>query len=415
MSLFVIELFVAMALFCRHAGRPSWRHAWLVVALYVVLTVLTCLGLLDTGGVVRSSLYYAVVFLVCTHTVSRVFSLSPVASLVVGTLGYCMQHLSSDVSFIFLADLYSSGMNLLLFQLANTAFLAIDYLAIWFLVARDFKVDEDVARRRSLWVFACALTVLFLIVFRLLFPETQTGQMRVVLYVYDALVTLFVMLTLVTLSRVDGLRSDLATQEAIWRGKRDQYELARDNMELINIKCHDIRKHVRAMGDASISQESIERIHESINIYDAQTRTGNEALDVVLTEKRLFCSQAGIELICMADGSGLSFMPDDDVYFLFCNILDNAIEATLNLADDERRSITLTVRREGGFVTVREDNFYDGDLRFVEGLPATTKTDRANHGFGMRSIRRCAEEHGGELKVRAEKGVFSLVVLLPEA
>lgn len=77
------------------------------------------------------------------------------------------------------------------------------------------------------------------------------------------------------------------------------------------------------------------------------------------------------------------------------------------------RSINLTVKREAGLVSIREDNFFEGELHFEDGLPRTTKSDRSNHGFGMRSIRRCAEEYGGELRVRAEGGVFSLTMLFP--
>ncbi len=406
-GLFVFELFAASLVFCCHAGRANWRKAWPVPVLYAVSAWAV------TWAGYHSNLYYAAVFLVVCYSVGRVFSLSRVSALVAGTLGYCTQHLASDFSFALLAVAGIQSSNAGLFMAANTVVLLALYAVVWALVGRDFKIDEAVVQRRSQWVAACVATVFFLIVFRLYFVETRSGEVQGTLYIYDALVTIFVMLFLVTLSRVDRLRADIATQEAIWQGKRDQYELARDNMDLINIKCHDIRKQVRSMGAAGLSAESIERIHDSIRVYDAQAKTGNEALDVVLTEKRLFCSQAGIELICMADGTGLSFMADDDVYFLFGNILDNAIEAALNLTDDERRSINLTVRREGGFVSVREDNFFEGTVEFQDGLPRTTKADRANHGFGMRSIRRCAEEYGGELRVKADNGVFSLTMLFP--
>lgn len=410
-GLIIFELFAASLVFCCHAGRPCWRKAMPVPALYLTTTVPVLLG---APAVYSQVLFYVVVFSVVCWAVGRAFSLSRVSALVVGTLGYCTQHLASDVSFAALAISVDADGGALAFAAANTLVLLAIYLVVWALIGRSFKIDEAVVQQRSRWVAACAASVFFLIAFRLWFVEPQVGMAQKTLYVYDALVTVFLMLFLVTLSRVDGLRADIATQEAIWQGKRDQYELARDNMDLINIKCHDIRKRVGSMGgNAALSHDSIEQIRDSIRVYDAQAKTGNEALDVVLTEKRLFCSQAGIELICMADGSGLAFMTDDDVYFLFGNILDNAIEAVLNLAEGDRRSINLTVRREAGFVSIREDNFFDGELRFEGGLPRTTKGDRANHGFGMKSVRRCAEEYGGELRVRADGGVFSLTMLFP--
>lgn len=44
---------------------------------------------------------------------------------------------------------------------------------------------------------------------------------------------------------------------------------------------------------------------------------------------------------------------------------------------------------------------------------ARTKGDLENHGFGTRSLRALAERYGGSLTMRAENGVFSLLVLLP--
>ena len=408
-----IELFVASLMFCTNVGRPAWGRAWPVPAFYVLAALAYAYGPIDVTVQPAATFYFAVIFLVSTATVAWVFSLDPVSALVVGTLGYCTQHLSSDAAFALLGWLFGDGLDGLAFLAGEYLCLAVGYVAIWFAVARGFRMDRSVLARRKSWVIASVATVFFLIVFRLTFAETQTGGIRTAFYVYDGLVTLFLMLTLMLFSRVDRLRADNAAQEAIWQRKRDQYELARDNMELINIKCHDIRKRVRSMGAAQLSESSIEQIRESIRIYDAQVKTGNEALDVILTEKQLLCSQAGIELICMADGAALSFMPEDDVYFLFGNILDNAIEAVLNVVDDEKRSINLTARREGGFVTVREDNYFEGELTFSDGLPRTTKQDRSNHGFGMKSIRRCVYEHGGEMHVRAESGAFSLVLLFP--
>lgn len=51
--------------------------------------------------------------------------------------------------------------------------------------------------------------------------------------------------------------------------------------------------------------------------------------------------------------------------------------------------------------------------RFEDGLPATTKEDVTNHGFGTRSMRLIAERYGGALKLGAENGVFYVNALLP--
>lgn len=194
-----------------------------------------------------------------------------------------------------------------------------------------------------------------------------------------------------------------------------QYELSARNIEIINRKCHDIRRHLRALEftDEEGRAKAIADMEKSVSIYDSETLTDNPALNTVLSEKRLYCSEHGISLTCAASGISLSFMTPADIYILFGNILDNAIEAVSRL-EKEKRIITLTATERGGVICIREDNWYDGNLRFSDGLPATTKTDEPGyHGYGVKSIRHIAEKYGGSLNIDTEGNIFRLLVILP--
>ena len=78
------------------------------------------------------------------------------------------------------------------------------------------------------------------------------------------------------------------------------------------------------------------KIEKSVQIYSAIVRTGNEILDTILTEKSLICENSGIHINCVADGSLLAFMNPVDLYTLFGNALDNAIEAVRKLESKEK-------------------------------------------------------------------------------
>lgn len=49
------------------------------------------------------------------------------------------------------------------------------------------------------------------------------------------------------------------------------------------------------------------------------------------------------------------------------------------------------------------------------GLPVTGKSDKANHGFGIRSMQLLAEKYGGELTFRQEGDIVNTYILLPLA
>lgn len=150
-----------------------------------------------------------------------------------------------------------------------------------------------------------------------------------------------------------------------------------------------------------------------MDIYDCGLKTQCAALDVVLASKSLMCLNKQIELTCMADGRRLAFMEDADIYALFGNILDNAIEAVEQLDDEERRLISLSVHVREHFLHVSEENYYSGDLVMDRGLPMTTKEDKRFHGFGMQSIRMLTEKYGGDLRLRASGGIYRLSILFP--
>ena len=81
-------------------------------------------------------------------------------------------------------------------------------------------------------------------------------------------------------------------------------------------------------------------------IYDNIYQTGNDALDLVLTEKSLLCDEYNIKLSSMIDGAALDFMNTTDVYALFGNLLDNAIESVMKEPDEEKRIISVQMAKK---------------------------------------------------------------------
>ena len=197
------------------------------------------------------------------------------------------------------------------------------------------------------------------------------------------------------------------------RQRAQQYEISKDTIDMINVKCHDIKYKIGAL----LAQKGVpdaadvSDLYESISIYDTKVETGNTMLDVLLTEKSLYCEQNGITFSCMAQGDKLGFLSDGDLYCLFGNIIDNALEAVRSLLEKERRVINLVVKAKNGLLLVQEENYFAGELQFRDWLPVTTKEDKNYHGFGTRSIRMIAHKYGGELSTSVQDGVFRLNIV----
>lgn len=211
------------------------------------------------------------------------------------------------------------------------------------------------------------------------------------------------------------LNDDIATLKVVRSKEREQYRISKENAELLSMKAHDLKHQIHELGQRkSIADETIEEISSLVDIYDSEIKTGNASMDMILTEKSRLCSKNKIRLSIMADGSALEMVSEPDVYSLLGNILDNAIEATMKLEED-RRSIYLQVKKIKTFASIEEENSYDA--RFLSfdknGLPITTKANKANHGYGVKSIAYVTEKYGGDLILKAEEGIFSLSILIP--
>lgn len=212
------------------------------------------------------------------------------------------------------------------------------------------------------------------------------------------------------------LEHDREVAERLLAEHDRQLRMSQENIEAINIKCHDLRHQIRALasGGAVVDGAVLDDLAREVRIYDSGVKTGNEALDTILTEKRLVCESRGITLTCIADGAALAHVAPADLYALFGNALDNAIEAASELADPARRTITLVVRRAMGCASVHVENFYEGERHFsADGMPRTTKGDEANHGFGTRSMRQIAERYGGSFTTTAQDGTYRVDALIP--
>ncbi|WP_374109453.1 ATP-binding protein [Actinotalea sp. K2] len=205
--------------------------------------------------------------------------------------------------------------------------------------------------------------------------------------------------------------------DRLLHSQHEQYLQARNNIDVVNRKYHDLKHYINAIrGESSADARAsyLDQLEDSIRDYDTRVETGNIVLDTILTTKSADCAQLGITLTCVADGAALDLMSPMDVAALVGNALDNAIEAAVVLPDPERRLLRVAVHRQDSFVMLRFENYYEGDLTFDDGLPRTTKgADSLHHGYGLRNIRHIAERYGGTLTVHAEDGWFTVRVLIP--
>ena len=217
------------------------------------------------------------------------------------------------------------------------------------------------------------------------------------------------------LFKKSDMKQELALMNLLWKKEQEQYHLIRENIALINQKSHDLKHQIRALRQASKEEfeQYLDEMEDSIRIYEAIVKTGNDVFDTILTEKSLYCKEREIQVTCVADGSQMDFINTVDLYAILRNAMDNAIEAVEKFEEKEKRQIDVLIYRQQNFLVMNIMNPMQEQLVYEEDLPVTTKGDKKYHGFGLRSIRYIAKKYDGFVNISEEDGCFSLKILMP--
>jgi hypothetical protein len=212
------------------------------------------------------------------------------------------------------------------------------------------------------------------------------------------------------------LQREVEVLDNVLHRQYNQYKKFRGSIELLNHKYHDLKHQIaviRAESDPVKKESYLAEMDQALKVYSTHIDTGNKVLDIVLTEKALYCTEQDITLTCVADGVLLNFMEAMDICTIFGNALDNAIESVRKLNDVEKRLIRVAVYAQNDMLMLRFENYTEEPLIFENGLPATTKQDKNYHGYGIKSILHTAEKYSGNMTIHHENNWFIMRVLIP--
>lgn len=330
-----------------------------------------------------------------------------------GIMAYCAQHIAYQ-SHTIVYELTGKIMpewGQMLTLIATTVFV---YMLLYFVFIRKLKKNEIVkVNNHSQVVLSGVVLVItaYISFFGVIYSErNETPRVLLIIMVFSILSCLMAIMQEMSLVHLKQNETELAILKHMVHQAKYQYRETKENIDLINIKCHDLRHQISHLR-GRVDKEELDKIAEAVDIYDASFKTGNDALDIVLMEKGLHCMKKGIRLTCMFDPAVVQQLKDSDIYSLFGNAIENAMESVAGL-DEERRSISISGYESNGFAMVRIENYYDGDITFSEGLPVTKKSTNY-HGFGVKSMKIVVEKYGGEIEFSVHGDIFRLDIFFP--
>lgn len=322
--------------------------------------------------------------------------------------GRCMTYIAGYICSIVFILIGSNNTYL------SIAMYAVIYTAIYFLFARRIASDECAginSRKTIAFAFVVLIvTGILTTAFAKLDVKPAVKMIVYILVILVCFVTLCLQFGLLTESK---MKKQTEIIEQLRVKEKEQYEISQETIKLIGVKHHDIKNMLEAH-KGKFSEEEVREISNSIEVYNLSFKTGNNTLDTVLTEKFIACKNRDIRLECFANGERMGFISDLDLYSLFLNALNNAVESAERLDDPVKRVIWLRIYSREQLLFIHVKNYYAVEPVYGKDKSiATTKADKKYHGFGLQSMKMITEKYGGTLSVNAEDGMFTLSIVIP--
>ena len=177
---------------------------------------------------------------------------------------------------------------------------------------------------------------------------------------------------------------------------------------------HDYRHHIQTMkvhaanGEYEEIVKYLDMLDDDLTNVETVIRTGNRMADAILNSKLSLAAEKEINVKAEAKIPVSLTISEVDLCIVISNLLDNAIEACMELPPD-KRLIRIYMEMKGNYLYLALTNTAGGKKKRGFG---TTKGE--GHGLGIARVDAVIKKCGGYITRASEDEAFSTEVLLPQ-
>lgn len=310
-------------------------------------------------------------------------------------------------------------------RIAFVVSLNIALLVVIFLIARSNKRTLDVLSWLPLVVFVLMLLVDLVVIEILYVMRARLLSLEVSgLFSAASLLLLFsclLALALYEIMSANAMRQQ-KTETELQKAKllQEHYREVKEIYAYMASYEHDL-KHQLALVQTLLANDQSQKAGEMYKqaalpqIKNLRFKTGNIAVDALLTVKNLLMDKHNIHFDYQP--YPLQDIPIDESDFcvILTNILDNAIEAVVQIDEVAvEKVIHLKIARTWDVLFLSCKNpIKAGTLQKEGSYFLSTKGEKVGHGFGISNVRRMVDAANGQCSFSAEANTFVVEIALP--
>lgn len=199
----------------------------------------------------------------------------------------------------------------------------------------------------------------------------------------------------------------------------EYYKMLSAQNENRSILIHDIRNNLYTISNLANQNQSAEIVDyidklvqtSSLQSSDSLQICKNTTLNAILCRYKEECKKQDISFIIDSLDNSLDFMNTNDLTALFCNLLDNAVEAAACVPDSFIK-LNISKQENTPFAVLFVQNSCPQNPIDTFGKLPSHKKDASRHGFGMKSIQRTIDNYGGEMEFYYEEKTRAFCVVI---
>ncbi len=204
--------------------------------------------------------------------------------------------------------------------------------------------------------------------------------------------------------------------------QKQQYDYQLQQSVAVRRFKHDLVNHIGVLRElinekkTEAAKEYIDTIWSIQDEFDLKVHTGDCYLDVIVNYYWYLAIKENIEFVVLGKLTDKMPLEMFDITTLMGNILQNAVEATIN-TDAPTIRVELVEHKKEIFIVV--SNSVVEKVNIKKGFFITSKKDKANHGIGLKNIIATVEKYHGEYYMeyieQNGEALFKISIAIPKA
>ena len=292
-------------------------------------------------------------------------------------------------------------------------------VAFWAWLLKCFRKKGNLGKQSSKWmllsVFFPSVSAIMLTFLFYSSPRDSDVPVSIVVFAGILIIANAAMIYVInSIEKATEQEQDLRMLRQQISIQTENYSALKKNYNVQRKSTHEFERHIQVIRDLldrkeyESAQNYVRQLQSDRTLKVFSITSNNPVVDVVLNQKHQVAQENGIKMRVKVNDLSAVTLKTNELVVLLSNLLDNAIEACLQF-DGDKEIVCSILKEESIYISIRNTT---EPVEIVNGTITTTKSNPAEHGFGLPAVKYILEQLHAEYTFDCCDGWFQFAAEL---